>query len=302
MANQDPITLFEFQYKYDTEEACHKHLFKMKWPNGFVCPKCGHDRAYEIKTRKLPLYECSQCKHQTTVLVGTVFEKTRTSLRKWFWAIFLVAQDKRGVSARLISEQLGVCYVTAWTMLHKIRKAMAQRDAGYQLGGIVELDESFFGAPTVGGKRGRGTEKTQVLVGLSLNLKGQPQHLKMEVITDIKGKTLVEFAKRNMISGSIISSDMYRSYRILARHFDHEPQEFSAKENPDHLKWLHVIISNAKAFIKGTYHGLDSKHLQAYLGEYCYRFNRRMFKEQLFNRLVHCCVTSRVVTYPELIK
>ncbi|MBS3982468.1 MAG: transposase, partial [Dethiobacter sp.] len=84
--------------------------------------------------------------------------------------------------------------------------------------------------------------------------------------------------------------------------FDHEPQEFSAKENPDHLKWLHVIISNAKAFIKGTYHGLDSKHLQAYLGEYCYRFNRRMFKGQLFNRLVHCCVTSSVVTYPELIK
>ena len=125
MANQDPITLFEFQHKYATEEACHHHLFKMKWPNGFICPKCGHDRAYEIKTRKLPLYECTQCKQRITVLVGTIFEKTRTSLRKWFWAIFLVAQDKRGVSARLISEQLSVCYVTAWTMLHKIRKAMA---------------------------------------------------------------------------------------------------------------------------------------------------------------------------------
>lgn len=134
----------------------------------------------------------------------------------------------------------------------------------------MELDDSFFGAPTAGGKRGRGTEKTQVLVGLSLNSKGQPQHLKMDVISNIKGETLVKFAHRNIISGSTISSDMYHSYRILSRHYEHEPQEFSPKENPDHLKWLHVIISNAKAFIKGTYHGLDTKHLQAYLAEYSY--------------------------------
>lgn len=88
MSNQDPINLFEFQYRFDTEEVCHKHLFKMKWPNGFSCPKCGHDRAYEIKTRKPPLYECSQCKHRTTVLVGTVFGKTRPICANGFRPFF----------------------------------------------------------------------------------------------------------------------------------------------------------------------------------------------------------------------
>ena len=195
----------------------------MKWPNGFKCPKCNHDRAYVIKTRKLPLYECCECRHQTTVLVGTVFEKTRTDLRKWFWAIFLVAQDKRGVSARLIADQLGVCYPTAWAMLHKIRRAMASRDANYQLGGMVELDDCFFGAPAAGSKRGRGTDKTQVLVGLSLTPNGRPAFLKMKVVPDLKGTTLTEFAKSNLLEHTLISSDSYSSYKALSADYLHCP-------------------------------------------------------------------------------
>lgn len=302
MAKHEAISLVEFQERFATEEKCHEHLFRMKWPDGFKCPKCGHTQAYKITTRRLPLYECTNCKHQTSATVGTIFEKTRTPLRKWFWAIYLTAHDKRGVSAAFLARELAVSYQTAWTMLHKIRKAMGDRDASYTLAGIVELDDAYFGAPTEGGKRGRWTEQTQVLVALSLNRKGHPQYVKMQVIPNMKGSTVVEFAQRNIEPESIISSDNYSSYQVLAkREYRHVAKEFNPKKNPDHLQWLHTIVSNAKAFIGGTYHGLDRKHIQSYLNEFCYRFNRRRFTGELFNRLLSACISSTTITYPELV-
>jgi transposase-like protein len=232
------------------------------------------------------LYECTNCHHQTTVTVGTVFEKTRTDLVKWFWAIYLIAHDKRGFCATYLADELGVAYQTAWTIQHTVCKAMGERDSIYTLAGIVELDDAFFGAPTEGGKRGRGTDQPPVLVALSLDKKGQPKYLKMQVIPDVKGVTLVDFAQRFIESGSTITSDKYRSYKALEKEgFHHEAKLFNPVDNPDHLKWLHTVISNAKAFIGGTYHGLDSKHLQAYLDEFCYRFNRRGMKK---NTLTSC--------------
>jgi transposase-like protein len=249
MAKKESINLIQFQKKYQTEEDCHLHLFKVKWPEGFRCPKCLHPKAYEIKTRKMPLYECAHCEHQTTVIAGTIFEKTRTDLLKWFWAIYLIAQDKRGVSATQLSEELGIAYQTAWTITHKVRKAMGERDAAYTLAGIVELDEGFFGAPTEGGKRGRGTEQTPVLVALTLDKKGCPKYLKMQVIPDVKGTTLSDFATKYIEAGSTIASDRYGSYKALAKKgFQHEAKTYNLEENPDHLKWLHTIISNAKAW------------------------------------------------------
>jgi transposase-like protein len=301
MPKQETISLIQFQKQFATEKACHDHLFSMKWPEGYRCPRCGHDQCFQTNSRKLTLYECKQCRYQATVTVGTVMEKTRTDLRKWFWAIFLVAHDKRGVSASMLSEELEITYKTAWLMLHKIRKAMGERDTHYTLAGIVELDDAYFGAPTEGGKRGRGTDQAKVLVGLSLNEKGHPQYLKMEVIPDVKGTTLIEFAHRTIESGSVINSDAYRSYNALAEEgFQHKAKAFNPKDDPDHLHWLHTIISNAKAFIGGTFHGLDPKHLQAYLNEFSFRFNRRKFKGELFNRLLSCCASTKTITYSEL--
>lgn len=299
MATQEKMSLLEFQNKFSTEEACRQHLFQMRWPEGFLCPKCGHERYYEIKTRHL--FECTKCHYQTSVSAGTIMEKTRTELRVWFWAIYLVAHDKRGRSAISVSEELNISYKTAWLMLHKIRKAMGERDAQYMLNGIVELDDAFFGAPTEGGKRGRGTDKTPVLVGLSLSKQGYPLYLKMQVIPDVKKETVLEFAHTFIEAGATITSDAYRSYRQLAKEgFKHEAKEFNPKENPDHLKWLHTIVSNTKAFIAGTFHGLDVRHLQAYLNEFSYRFNRRHFKGELFNRLLKSCVSTPTITFTEL--
>jgi transposase-like protein len=298
MAQQEVMTLKRFQEKFHSDDACREHLFQMRWANGYSCPKCGHSTFYFLESRKL--YQCMRCKHQASVTAGTIMHKSHTPLLTWFWAIFLVAHDKRGVSAVFLARELEISYPTAWLMLHKIRKAMSDRDAHYQLAGLVELDDAFFGAPTEGGKRGRGTDQTPVLVGVSLNKQGAPQYVKMQVIPDVKGKTLVEFAKLHIEPGSTISSDAYRSYNALAEEYDHQPIKFNVKDNPDHLKWLHTMISNAKAFIGGTFHGLDSKHLQSYLNEFCFRTNRRQFGSQMFNRLLTACISFDTITYGDL--
>ncbi len=227
--------------------------------------------------------------------------RTRTSLLVWFWTIYLFSNDKRGTSAAQLSQQFGISYPTAWLMLHKIRKAMGDRDENYFLHMIVEMDDTLIGAPTEGGKRGRGTEKTKVVASISLNKLGHPLYLKMNVAENIKGATLSEIASKAIAPGAAVSTDLFRSYNHLGKDgYTHLPQEFNYKDNPDHLMWLHTLISNAKAFIAGTYHGLGAKHLQSYLDEYCYRFSRRKFKGQLFNRLLLACTSACTITHDEL--
>jgi transposase-like protein len=300
VAKQETMTFAEFQRKFNSEKACEDYLFKMKWSEGFVCPRCTHTEYFEIQTRDHPLYQCKKCKHQTTLTVGTLFEKTRTPLLKWFTAIYWEAQDKRGVSATYIQRELEVSYPTAWLMLHKIRKAMTDRDEGYMLSGRVEIDDFYIGAPTENGKRGRGTDKNQVLVALSKNEKGHPLFIKMEVIEDMKHETVEPFVTKNIESQSTLIADGHATIPTLKDNYKIVAKPFNAKEDPDHLKWIHTAISNLKSFVQGTFHGLDSRHLQSYLDEFCYRFNRRKFLGEGFNRLLHSCLITTTITYSEL--
>ena len=186
---------------------------------------------------------------------------------------------------------IGVTYKTAWYLLARIRKAMGQRDDKHQLSGLVELDDAFFGAPTSGKKRGRGTEKAKVFVALSLDAAGKPQLLKMQVAKNIKRESVRRFAERAILPGSTIRSDGYRSYAPALTAYAHEPSVY----HPDNglLRWLHVVIGNAKAFILGTYHGLPKKYLREYLNEFCFRFSRRFLGDPLFHRLAFALADSR---------
>ena len=298
MAQQKPMTILEFQEKFSTEEACREHLYKMRWPEEFVCPKCGTiDKPFNVASRNR--YQCKHCNHQASVTSGTVMDKTRVPLRKWFWAMFLMSHDKRGCSAMQISRELDLPYATAWLLCHKIRSAMGERDTQYVLDGYIEVDDAFFGGSSDSGKRGRGTDKSVVLVGVSLDESRRPKFAKMQIVSDMKGETVKGFAKENFAPGAILTSDGYSSYKTLNKDFEHsgEPQ---TPENSEHLKWLHIIISNAKSFIQGTYHGLDSLHLQTYLNEFCYRFNRRKFSRQYFDRTLFACICASRLTYYEL--
>jgi hypothetical protein len=223
-------------------------------------------------------------------------------LAKWFMAMYLMAEDKRGISALALKGRIGVACQTAWAMCHKIRHAMGSRDAGYKMGGVLEMDEGFFGSPTEGGKRGRGSEKTPVLVSVSRSGGGKPGRARMKVVEKVTSKAVMEFSEAAAAKGSEVRTDGLHAYRRLAKGgYVLNQRKVGSKDESGHLHWAHVVISNAKAFIGGTFHGLAARHLQRYLDEFCYRFNRRFFPEGIFPRLLNACLSADKITFDELI-
>ena len=288
MAKIKKFPLGTFMKQYSTEKQCREYLASLRWTSGYVCPRCSCRCAYQLANGR---YQCAKCRYQVSVTAGTVLHKTHVPLTQWFLAFYFVCQDKRGISAVQLSAMLGTTYKTAWFMLRRLRTAMGQRDETHQLSGIIEFDDSYFGGPSVGKKRGRGTEKAKVFVALSLDERGNPRFLKMRITPNIKQASVKKFAHAAFADGSVIHSDGYRSYIPALKGYTHEYKAY----DPDSglLHWLHVVISNAKAFILGTYHGLPKKNLQSYLDEYSFRFCRRHFGGALVERLALSVSLSR---------
>ena len=301
MSQQESINLVDFVNRFPNDDACRQYLFKMRWPERFKCPICSNDKYYLLA--KYHLYQCTDCNHQVSVTAGTVMHKTKVPLLKWFLALILVATDKRGCSALTIQRHIKVNYKTAWLMLHKIRHAMAQQDKRYLLDGIIQLDEAYFGGPN--GKQGRGTEKAVAFVAVSTDISDKqatiPLFAKIKVSDKLSMKTVKDFVTGAIEPGSKIATDCFGIYNSLTDNgFEHEKYLSGSSECNQALDWAHTIISNAKTFILGTYHGLAQCHLQAYLDEYCYRLNRRKWVNQLFPRLLNACVSSSTFTLAEL--
>lgn len=282
MSKKKALSFSQFIRRFPNEEACFDYLYKVKWPNGFVCPVCGHQHCYAI--RGYGRFQCANCRHQTSLTANTVMHRSHLPLHKWFWAIYLVACDKRGISALALAGKIEVCYETAWNLLRRIRTAMEMRDERYVLGKIVEFDDAYFGAK-IKGVRGRGAGNQGVFIAVAKNEKGKPTYLKMKLTDNVQIPSVARFASENIALGSVVQTDGFKSYRKpLKAGYIHEAQDFDL--NSEHLKWLHRITGNAKAFINGTYHGTSKKHLQMYLSEFCYRFNRRLFGDAIFDRLL----------------
>ena len=289
MVKKKGLPLGTFLKRFSSEAQCQEHLAFQRWQNGYVCSKCGCCHGYRLSNGR---YQCAQCLHQTSVTAGTVLHKTHMPLTQWFLAFYFVSQDKRGISAVQLAAMLGTTYKTAWSMLRRIRIAMGQRDETHQLCGVIEFDDAYFGGPTTGKKRGRGTEKTKVFVALSLNGQGNPRFLKMRVTPNIKQASVKKFAHAAFADGSEVHSDGYCSYIPVLDGYTHEHKSYDPHSG--FLHWLHIVISNAKAFILGTYHGLSKKYLQSYLDEYSFRFCRRDFGPALLERLTLAVSLSRL--------
>lgn len=293
MPTYTSLNFLEFFAAFPTEEACEEHLMRVRWPHGMPCSRCGRKDFYaRIRTRRA--YQCRHCRRFTYPTAGTIFGKTRMLLQAWFLAIFCIAFDKRGLSALQLSEQIGADYDTAWAMLQRIRRAMAKRDTLYKLPGPVEMDDLFLGA-TSEGMKGRGTEQTLILVAVSFTpAKGEEYtgFAKLRAVEHLDKDTVASFARDVVEPGSAIRSDGYASYRPLVSHgFQHESITVGRKEMAHVLlPHVHTYISNLKSFVLGTYHGLADMHLQHYLDEYCYRFNRRKHRQELFDRLLLACL------------
>lgn len=180
MAKVKSISFKEFRARYCTEDTCREELFRLRFPEGFVCPVCGCREYYPIHGRNT--FQCRACRHQASVTAGTVMHRTRLPLTVWFWAIYLCATDKRGISAVQLSHILEICYDSAWHLLDRIRKAMGQRNENYQPSGIIEMDDGYVGGNSHNGKRGRGADKPKIVVALSKSANDTALYARMKVV------------------------------------------------------------------------------------------------------------------------
>ncbi len=290
------ISLLEWQKRFGTERSCANALVKVRWPQGFQCPTCGSQRFSFIASRRL--YQCSQCRHQVSVTADTLFHATKIPLVKWFWAIYLTASDKGGVSALRLSKHIGVSWLTARNMLRKIRIAMAHRDSIYRLQNLIEFDDTYVGGKRAG-KRGRGAEgKRPVLVAVETRNKGAG-FVAMKAVETVSQKTVRNFLTFHLKTGQHVKTDALPALNAVAENHFHDKKVTPPKKASEWLPLVHIMIGNMKKFINGTFHGVSSGYLQEYLDEFCYRCNRRFWEPELPLRLLNACLTHVPVKIAE---
>lgn len=298
-----PKTLMEFESRFSTEKACLEYLIQLRWPDGFVCPSCGRQKAWQTERM---LFHCSGCGRQTSVTAGTVFQGTRKPLQMWFRAMWWVTSQKSGASAKGLQQSLGLgSYQTAWAWLHKLRRAMV-RPGRDQLSGLVEIDETYVGGPEE--RPGRGAE-SKTLVVIAVEKQGRSLgRIRMAVVSEATRDELCGFVERCVAAGSTIRTDGWQSYRTLKnRGFTHERilQQRSMQEPTELLPGVHRIASLLKRWLLGTHQGAVSRaHLPYYLDEFTFRFNRRKSKSRgkLFYRLLEQATAIDPTPYKALIK
>jgi len=290
------ISLLEWQKKFSNERSCAATLAKVRWPQGFQCPACGCRKYSFIASRKL--YQCSQCHHQVSVTADTLFHATKVPLVKWFWAIYLTASDKGGISALRLSKHIGVSWLTARRMLKKIRTAMAHRDSIYRLNNLIEFDDAYVGGKRAG-KRGRGAEgKKPVLVAVETRKK-RAGFVAMQAVDEISKKSIRNFLDYRLNAHQTVKTDALPALNAVAENHVHEKKVTPPEKASEWLPMVHIMIGNMKQFINGTFHGVSSKYLQEYLDEFCYRFNRRFWEPQLPLRLLNACLAHVPVRIAE---
>ncbi len=278
-------TVQDFFNKFSTDEACLEHLMMLRFGNPMYCPKCGAEGQF-AKLKKLPAYACPTCGHHIHPMVGTPFERSRTPLQKWFYAMYLFTTSRHGVPAKELQRQLGVTYKTAWRMGHQIRKFMGAVDGDPPLSGHVEVDETYIGGRRAGGKRGRGAPGKTVVFGM-LERDGD---IMTRVVPNVRRATLERHIVENIKGGTTVSTDELKSYAKIARFgYDHGTVNHSADQWVDgihHTNSIEGFWSQIKRSIRGTHIHVSRKHLSKYLGEFEFRYNLRHAPETMFARLL----------------
>ena len=300
-----PRTLQEFDEWFSTEEKCFKYIQKTRWPEGFRCHTCMGGKGWEMATG---LIRCSKCKQDTSIIAGTMFQGTRKPLRLWFQAMWYVTSQKFGGNALGLQRVLGLgSYQTAWSWLHKMREVMVRPDRE-RLRGIIEVDETLVGGEDKGGKRGRGAgRKSIVVIALEIYEPKGYGRVRMQQISDASGDNLIPFIRNVILPGSIVRTDSWGGYNKLEENsYVHKKINLSASGNPAHvaLPGVHRISSLLKRWLIGTHQGaVSGKHLDCYLDEYTFRFNRRKSDARglLFYRLLQQAVVSEPLTYREIV-
>lgn len=294
-----PGTWPAFEVWFPDDDACRTYLARLRWPDGFQCPHCSSRDAWETKRSQ---WMCRQCGRQTSVTAGTIFHRTRYPLRTWFAAAWFVCSQKHGMSALGLKRMLGFgSYETAWAWMHKLRRAMVRPDRD-QLGGpgiAVEMDQTFVGSRSPGGKRARYETKAEVAIAVERRHPRGLGRVRMRQITFQRKHDLIAFGREVIAPGTVLYSDGEKSYAALAKTIDitHEPIELVHAPDPAHalLPAVHRVASLLKRWLAGTlHHGQSMAHLDYYLDEFSFRFNRRTSHQRglLFHRLIQQAVRT----------
>jgi len=294
-----PGTVLEFMEMFSTEEKCEHYLFNLRWPDGFRCAHCGGTKPWRKGARRI---ECATCHRETSLTAGTVLHKTRTPLRIWFWAVFLLSRSKQGISACELARQAGIRQEDAWLLLHKLRQSLS---LARPLDGPVENDEALVGGVELGRSCGR-SHKQKALVALAVEVrvtstgKACAGRARIGVVEDASKQALTSFAEQAVVKapGAVVRTDGLASYKGLSKAgFDHQPTvERSPHDGSKVFPHVHRVISNLKAWLQGTFRSVSRRYLPLYLNEFTYRFDRRYNEPSIFRRLLQRAITFPTIT------
>lgn len=298
-----PEDLAEFEARFATEQACRDYLFQLRWADGFRCPRCGRDKAWPVRE---VLWQCARCGHQTSALAGTIFQDTHKPLRLWFRAMWWVTSQKTGASALGLQRVLGLrSYRTAWTWLHKLRRAMV-RPGRDRISGRVEGDETYLGGLEEG-VRGRQTVRKALIVVAAQEDGAGVGRIRMRRVPDASAESLMPFVEEAVVPGSEVHTDGWLGYLPLqGKGYVHQITFLRGQEESgsELLPRVHRVVSLLKRWLMGTHQGAVShEHLDYYLDEFTFRFNRRRSRSRgkLFFRLVQQAAAVEPSPYKSIV-
>jgi len=304
MARMNPIqfqagmSLNEFLQHYGSEEQCQTALERSRWPEGYVCPRCGGRGHCVVWHGAVKTFQCDACRQQTTLTGGTIFHATKLPLTKWFQAMYFLTQSKNNVAALELMRLIGVCYRTAWRLKHKLLQVMTEREAPRRLDGRVELDDAYLGGENPGGKAGRGSEnKVPFVAAVETDASGHPLRAVFSPVETFSQAQIQEWAMKHLAPSATVVSDGLACFTALTTTGAcHLPQVVGTQRKSTDMpcfKWVNTVLGNLKTATSGTYHAFNfRKYGYRYLAEAQYRFNRRFDLSSILSRLLTAATST----------
>lgn len=301
MGEDYPHTLPELENRFSSEQSCKEYLFTLRWPEGFICPRCNGRSSWPMSRG---LWKCGACKYQVSVTSGTIFQDSHLPLTMWFRAMWYITSQKNGMSAQGLQRVLGLgSYETAWALLHKLRRAMV-RPGRDRLIGTVEVDETYWGGDEEGAIGRLTEEKALIIVAAEEDGKGIGR-IRLRRIPGVTKTSLHGFIKQAIEPGSTITTDGLNAYRGLEGYIHARHVQRRQPEGTHLLPRVHRVVSLLKRWLLGTHQGaIGHEYLDYYLDEFTFRFNRRKSasRGKLFYRLVQHAVQITPVPYEAIVK
>jgi len=296
---QKGLSTAEFNQLYGTEDACRDALVRMRWPNGFVCPKCSETKHSYCEPRKV--FQCRACRLQTSVRAGTIFHKSQTPLTKWFLAMHLLTASKNDIASLELARQLDVKWDTAWTIKQKLMEVMLQRNSIYKLSGDIQVDDAYQGGEKAG-KPGRGAANKLPFVIAVETRDGRPIRTHLRVVPGFSKEAMRDYAAANVTPGSRVLSDGLACFNGFEDAGSKHLVKITGGGRPigGDFKWVNTGLGNVKGAITGTCRSIDARHTPRYLAAYEWRYNRRFELPKNLERLARVAVTITPKPYREI--